>query len=48
MGPSWPEMENHEALEQRKLSASECDSAKGQQGPLGSMLYGNKEMGLGK
>ena len=40
-------MANHEALEQRRLSASECDSTKGQQGPLRSLPYGNGEMGLG-
>ena len=32
-------MANHEAPEQRRLSASECDSVKGQQGPLGSVPY---------
>ena len=37
---------NHEAPEQRKLSALECDFAKGQQGPLESFPYGNGEIGL--
>ena len=41
--PLWPVMENHEALELRRLSTSECDSTKGQQGPLGSLPYGNGE-----
>ena len=38
---------NHEAPEQRRLSASECDSTKGQIGPLGPLPYENGEMGLG-
>ena len=43
MGPLWwpPKVANHEAPEQRKLFASECDSVKGQQGPLESVPYGN-------
>ena len=49
MGALWwpPKVANHEAPEQRKLSALECDFAKGQQGPLGSMSYGNGELSLG-
>ena len=39
-------MANHKAAEQRRLSASECDSTKEQQGPLGSVPYGNREIGL--
>ena len=41
-------MANHEVLEQRRLSASKCDSTKGQQGPLGSMLKGGCRMGKGR
>ena len=43
-GPPWwpPEVANHEALEQRRLSTSEYNSAKGQQGSLGSLSYGRK------
>ena len=49
MGPLWwaPEVANHEAPEQRRLSASECDSVKGQQGPLGSVLEGGVSNGRG-
>ena len=49
MGPLWwsPEVANHEAPEQRRLSTSECNSAKNQQGPLRSLPYENGEMGLG-
>ena len=40
-------MANHEVPEQRRLSVLECNSVKGQQGPLESVPYGNGEMGLG-
>ena len=38
-------MANHETPEHRRLSTSECDSTKGQQGPLGSVLEGGCRMG---
>ena len=40
-------MENHEAPEQRRLSTSECDSVKGQEGLLGSMPCQKWKVGLG-
>ena len=46
-GPSWSEMENHEAFEQRRLSASECDSVKGREGLLRSMPCRKWRNGLG-
>ena len=39
-------MANHEVPEQRRLSVLECNSVKGQQGPLESVPYKNGEMGL--
>ena len=41
-------MANHEAPKQRRLSALECNSGKGQQGPLGSVLEGRCRMGEGR
>ena len=42
-GSPWPELENHEAPEQMRLSTSEYDSVKGRKGLLGSVLEGGSE-----
>ena len=39
-------MENHEAPEQRRLTTSECDSVKGQEGLLGSVPCRKWKVGL--
>ena len=44
-GSPWPELENHEAPEQMRLSTSEYDSVKGRKGLLGSVLEGGCQMG---